>query len=166
MRSLLVVVPLLLLLSVACGDGEPAQRTPTSEMAPTATTPPSASTRDEQRATARSLPEPPGASLRNPEALVPSSVEEGLGPPGLILSYFVQDEPDAVEQFYRRELPKLGWTLEEPPALDTTDALTFANQNTVVSFVKGEVRVAAVVSPNEKDPSRGATFLQVVVEER
>jgi len=164
MRLLLVVVPLLLLLAVACGDDQPAQPTPTSDVVPAATAPFSASTRDEQRAVVSLLPEPPGASLRNPGALVPSS-EEGLGPQGLILSYFVQDKPDAVEQFYRRELPQLGWSLEEPPVLDTTDALSFANQNIVVSFTKGDVRVAVVVSPNEKDPGRGATFLHVVVEE-
>ena len=162
MRYVFLAVSLIAVFALACG-GDDQPPTPTSELAPTATTPLSTALAPSARAIARSLPEPPGASLRNPEALAPSS-EEGPGPSGLILSYFVQDEPDAVEQFYRRELPELGWTLEEPPVLDTTDALYFANQNTVVSFTQGDVRVAVVVSPNEKDPGRGATFLHVVVE--
>ena len=50
--------------------------------------------------------------------------------------------------------------------LRTTSALDFANENTVYSYVREDLRVAVVVSPNAKDPVRGATFLHVVVEER
>ena len=102
------------------------------------------------------LPVPPGETFRG----------SFWGDPGIITSYFVEDGPEAVAEFYRRELTAQGWQTEVPPTLRTTSALTFAQQNTIRSFVEGDVRVAVVLSPNEKDPARGATFLHVVVEPR
>jgi len=102
------------------------------------------------------LPVPPGETFR----------DSFWGDPGIITAYFVENRPEAVAEFYRRELLAQGWQAEQPATLLTTAALTYAVENAVTSFTKWDLRVAIVVSPNEKDPARGATFLHVVVEQR
>jgi hypothetical protein len=105
------------------------------------------------------LPLPKGATIFNP----------GYGTDSLITTYAVQDEQEAVAEFYRRELPAQGWQSEEPPFItDASKPAEFREFSSVISFVhpKDDLRVAIVLTPNEKDASLGATLLSVVVERR
>ena len=105
------------------------------------------------------LPLPAGAGA---EQMGDAGYEAGA----LITAYFVQDEPSAVAEFYGRELAAQGWQLEEPLPFKWAPEAVGAQFSLVSSFVKGDVRVVVLVGPNQKDPSRGATLLDVAVEAR
>ena len=109
---------------------------------------------------ARSLPLYPGATIQHFGFETES---------GLLSAYRVQDDPDAIVQFYRQELAAQGWQPEEPPVVELTTELgiDLAQYSTIKSFVKDDLRVAIlVVVPGEEDPNYPATLFDVVVEPR
>ncbi len=117
-----------------------------------------------------SLPLPPGATFRGSfpltgfaEPVVSGFVELV----GLQTRYFVEQTPEAAAAFYRLELPAQGWQQEEPARTrQPLEEVAFPGYTSFISFVRHDLRVVALVGPNEKDPSLGATSLELSVERR
>ncbi len=103
------------------------------------------------------LPLYPGATIAHPGAETESALWSG---------YVVQADVDTVVEFYRQELPAQGWQAEEPPVvIFSADENFSAQYESVVSFIKEDIRVAILVTPGEKDATpTGETILSIVVE--
>jgi hypothetical protein len=102
-------------------------------------------------------------AARQTMLLYPASEARGTGkpPPGFYqidhprhfaadATYFVpvSDEHDAIQQFFKTELPKAGWTVEDPPVLSQDDQLASHCQTpgfvTCESYTKDNVRTIIV----------------------
>ncbi len=151
------ILPLLLLaLLAACGGGgEEATTSPTSSPVST----PEGGTGiglvpgSELTDVLESVPLYDGAEVRHPGATTELAV---------MSAYAVEGAQEPVLQFYRDELPRAGWEAEEPASLSQDSRQHFAVNDSMISFLKDELRVAILVWPNEKHPSE--TLLDVIVE--
>ncbi len=86
---------------------------------------------------------------------------------GLQTGYFVQDTPEGVAEFYRRELAALGWQQEATPTIrQELRELLPGGFTSFASFKKDDLRLVILVGPNQKDESLGGTLLHVSVERR
>lgn len=151
-RIAVLLAPLLALL-VACGNGGP----------PVDLT----SVRD-------SLPHPAGAYAVATGAPPPGANVDDLDPYKADQLYFLPGTEltrEEVIDFFRRELPKLGWELEEPPGAASGEffqAYCNAPWISCADFVKGDARVIiAALTPFGFNPvaPAGNTY-HVHLEER
>jgi len=108
-----------------------------------------------------SLPLYPGAENQDPiqRAVYTGGDEISAG-------YWVKDPPEQVIAFYVRELPKAGWQPETPPTTQTREKGGETFTGVRATFVKDDLRLTIGVSPNTKDPERGASRLGVGIERR
>lgn len=154
LRNALLFTPLLAML-VACGSGS-------------------------------SGPPPNLAAARQSMPLVQYSEDRGTGlpPPGFLeidqpkdfaadATYFVAiiDAQDAIQQYYQTELPKTGWTTDDPPVLSQDDQLASYCQTPTItckSYTKDKVRaiIVTVMTLGFSSAAREGSTYHLHVEEQ
>jgi hypothetical protein len=102
-----------------------------------------------------SMPPPSGAETE-PDDYVTEDIVDRF--------YTVSDTPEKAVAFFTAELPKEGWIVEQN-VTSAGDPKT-GNERTSAIFSKNEYRITVSASPNNKNPERGATLLQVTVGRR
>jgi len=152
--AIILLLPLLALLAACNGDGEaPSAPTPAPTQSPKGGTGIGLVPGSELTEVLESLPLYEGAEVRHPGATTESAV---------MSAYVVKGAQEPVLQFYRKALPAAGWEAEEPASLSQDSRQHFAVNNSMISFLKDDLRAAILVWPNEKNPSD--TLLDVIVE--
>jgi hypothetical protein len=155
MRHAIALVPLLALLA-ACGDDE--EETTTSPASSPVESPKGGTgiglvPGSELTEVLESLPLYEGAEVRHPGTTTESAV---------MSAYVVKGAQEPVLQFYREALLAAAWEAEEPASLSQDSRQHFAVNDSMISFLKDDLRAAILVWPNEKNPSD--TLLDVIVE--
>lgn len=103
-------------------------------------------------ATYNTLPPYPGAK---------TYVEPRSDGPDLSAAFWAREEPQAVMDFYLRQLTARGWSVENPPTRteETRKADVVRGGGLTATFVKNNIRLTVGAESNTKDPISGATQL-------